>query len=232
MRLREKLRNVLGVILILIGISLIGVTVWMKYDTKKKQAEMMESFENINFYDETESYTNDETNSSANDKVNTNDKANSNNNDEVSGNTNHVDKIKNSGKSKHITNGKGFAILEIPKLDLKIGIVQGVEIKDIKYNVGHFPESAMPGETGNFAIAGHRVSYFGEPFKEINKLKKGDKVYVIYNGNKYTYEIEDMYEVTPNQTESLKQTEDATMTIVTCTIGAKKRVIVKGKLVE
>lgn len=138
----------------------------------------------------------------------------------------------NKEKSYHITNGKGFAILNIPKLDLEIGIVQGVEINDIKYNVGHFPDSAMPGEKGNFAIAGHRVSYFGEPFKEIEKLKKGDKVYVTYNGHKYTYEVEEMYEVTPDQTESLKQTEDATITIVTCTIGAKKRIIVKGKLVE
>ncbi len=201
--MRGKLRNILGIILILVGISLIGATIWMKYDTNRKQAEMLESFKNINFDDES--------------NINTNDNSG---------------EIKKHEKSHHIINGKGFAILEIPKLDLKVGIVQGVEIKDIKYNVGHFPESAMPGEKGNFAIAGHRVSYFGEPFKEIDKLEKGDKVYVTYNGHKYTYEVEYMYEVTPNQTESLKQTEDATITIVTCTIGAKKRVIVKGKLVE
>lgn len=201
--MRGKLRNILGIILILFGISLIGATIWMKYDTNRKQAEMLESFKNINFDDES--------------NINTNDNSG---------------EIKKHEKSHHIINGKGFAILEIPKLDLKVGIVQGVEIKDIKYNVGHFPESAMPGEKGNFAIAGHRVSYFGEPFKEIDKLEKGDKVYVTYNGHKYTYEVEYMYEVTPNQTESLKQTEDATITIVTCTIGAKKRVIVKGKLVE
>ncbi|WP_300347134.1 class D sortase [Clostridium sp.] len=201
--MRGKLRNILGIILILFGISLIGATIWMKYDTNRKQAEMLESFKNINFDDES--------------NINTNDNSG---------------EIKKHEKSHHIINGKGFAILEIPTLDLKVGIVQGVEIKDIKYNVGHFPESAMPGEKGNFAIAGHRVSYFGEPFKEIDKLEKGDKVYVTYNGHKYTYEVEYMYEVTPNQTESLKQTEDATITIVTCTIGAKKRVIVKGKLVE
>ena len=63
-------------------------------------------------------------------------------------------------------------------------------------------------------------------------MKKGDKVKVTYNGKEYTYEITDMYEVTPNETEALNPTKDATITIVTCTTDAKNRVIVKGKLVE
>ena len=128
--------------------------------------------------------------------------------------------------------GKGIGILNIPKINLEIGIIEGVSYEDIKYVVGHFPGSPMPGEKGNFSIAGHRISYFGQAFKDIDKLEKGDKVKVTYNGKEYTYEITDMYEVTPNETEALNPTKDATITIVTCTTDAKNRVIVKGKLVE
>lgn len=192
-----KFRNVLGVILIVVGVSLIGVTIWMKYDTYRQQQAVLDSFRNLQF-------------------------------DVPEG---EVEKDKKPEKAQ-LEDGKGIGILDIPKINLEIGIIEGVSYEDIKYVVGHFPGSPMPGEKGNFSIAGHRISYFGQAFKDIDKLEKGDKVKVTYNGKEYTYEVTDMYEVTPNETEALNPTKDATITIVTCTTDAKNRVIVKGKLVE
>ncbi|MDU6175612.1 MAG: class D sortase [Clostridium perfringens] len=215
-----KIRNILGILLIVAGISLIGVTIWMKYDTYRQQQAVLDSFRNLQFdvpegeNKDTEALKEEDT------------KENSNKDEKVE-----VEKDKKPEKAQ-LEEGKGIGILNIPKINLEIGIIEGVSYEDIKYVVGHFPGSPMPGEKGNFSIAGHRISYFGQAFKDIDKLEKEDKVKVTYNGKEYTYEVTDMYEVTPNETEALNPTKDATITIVTCTTDAKNRVIVKGKLVE
>ena len=215
-----KIRNVLGILLIVAGVSLIGVTIWMKYDTYRQQQAVLDSFRNLQF-DVPEGENKDKEALKEEDT-----KENSNKAEKVE-----VEKEKKPEKAQ-LEEGKGIGILNIPKINLEIGIIEGVSYEDIKYVVGHFPGSPMPGEKGNFSIAGHRISYFGQAFKDIDKLEKGDKVKVTYNGKEYTYEVTDMYEVTPNETEALNPTKDATITIVTCTTDAKNRVIVKGKLVE
>ena len=214
-----KIRNVLGILLIVAGVSLIGVTIWMKYDTYRQQQAVLDSFRNLQF-DVPEGENKDT------EALKEDNKENSNKAEKVE-----VEKDKKPEKAQ-LEEGKGIGILNIPKINLEIGIIEGVSYEDIKYVVGHFPGSPMPGEKGNFSIAGHRISYFGQAFKDIDKLEKGDKVKVTYNGKEYTYEVTDMYEVTPNETEALNPTKDATITIVTCTTDAKNRVIVKGKLVE
>ncbi|WP_096516873.1 class D sortase [Clostridium perfringens] len=215
-----KIRNILGILLIVAGISLIGVTIWMKYDTYRQQQAVLDSFRNLQF-DVPEGENKDKEVLKEEDT-----KENSNKAEKVE-----VEKEKKPEKAQ-LEEGKGIGILNIPKINLEIGIIEGVSYEDIKYVVGHFPGAPMPGEKGNFSIAGHRISYFGQAFKDIDKLEKGDKVKVTYNGKEYTYEVTDMYEVTPNETEALNPTKDATITIVTCTTDAKNRVIVKGKLVE
>lgn len=213
-----KIKNVLGILLIVAGISLIGVTIWMKYDTYKQQQAVLDSFKNLTFdVPEGESQNDEATLEEENESIKV---------------ENSETKENKKPEKAQLEEGNGIGVLNIPKIDLEIGIIEGVRYEDIKYVVGHFPGTPMPGEKGNFSIAGHRVSYFGEAFKDIDKLENGDKVNVTYNGKEYTYEVTDMYEVTPSQTEALEPTKDATMTIVTCTIDAKNRVIVKGKLVE
>lgn len=217
-----KVRNILGIILIVVGISLVGLTIWMKYDTYKQQQAVLDSFKNLQF-DVPEGEGNKEIPNSEGNNENNEDKS------VDSANTNDSEK---TPEKAQLEDGQGIGILSIPKLDLEIGIIEGVSYQDIKYVVGHFPGSPMPGQKGNFSIAGHRISYFGQAFKDIDKLQKGDKIYVTYKGKEYTYEVTDMYEVTPNETEALNPTKDATITIVTCTKDAKNRVIVKGKLVQ
>jgi sortase A len=46
------------------------------------------------------------------------------------------------------------ARLTIPKLKKHWVVVEGVTPYDIRYAPGHYPDSAMPGEVGNFAVAG------------------------------------------------------------------------------
>lgn len=196
--MKGKIKAFIGSVLIILGICLIGVTLWMKYETKKEQQELVDNFKNL---------------------------------PEVSeGIENASDKNNNSEDKKIKENKRAIALINIPKLNLEAGIVEGVKIEDIKYSVGHFPNTPMAGEKGNFCLAAHRVSNYGQAFRYLDKLELGDEIQVLYKGRQYIYEVTDSFEVTPQETHVLDNTENSTITLVTCTIGAKNRLIVKGKL--
>ncbi|WP_341478598.1 class D sortase [Clostridium saudiense] len=125
-----------------------------------------------------------------------------------------------------------IAIMEIPSIKLKQPVVEGITEDVIKYFLGKFPESTMPGEVGNFAVAGHRVSDFTDAFINLYKVKPGDNVIVTTKGGKYTYEVEESFIVDPEQVEVLENADYEKITLITCTIGSKRRVIVTGKLIE
>ena len=125
-----------------------------------------------------------------------------------------------------------IAIMEIPSIKLKQPVVEGITEDVIKYFLGKFPESTMPGEVGNFAVAGHRVSDYTDAFINLYKVKPGDNVIVTTKDGKYTYEVEESFIVDPEQVEVLENADYEKITLITCTIGSKRRVIVTGKLIE
>ena len=125
-----------------------------------------------------------------------------------------------------------IAIMEIPSIKLKQPVVEGITEDVIKYFLGKFPESTMPGEVGNFAVAGHRVSDFTDAFINLYKVKPGDNVIVTTKDGKYTYEVEESFIVEPEQVEVLENADYENITLITCTVGSKRRVIVTGKLIE
>ena len=125
-----------------------------------------------------------------------------------------------------------IAIMEIPSIKLKQPVVDGITEDVIKYFIGRFPNSAMPGEVGNFAVAGHRVSDFTDAFINLYKVKVGDKVIVTTKDGIYTYEVDSSFIVDPDQVEVLDESDYEKITLITCTIGSKRRVIVTGKLIE
>src|SRR4051794_24850931 len=55
--------------------------------------------------------------------------------------------------------GQPIGRIEIPKIGLKAVVVEGVAVDDLKDGPGHYPETPMPGQKGNAAIAGHRTTY-------------------------------------------------------------------------
>lgn len=148
-----------------------------------------------------------------------------------------IAETKNEGSNESVSleaiNGyTPVAIMEIPSIKLKQPVVDGITEDVIKYFLGRFPESAMPGEVGNFAVAGHRVSDFTDAFINLYKVKPGDNVIVTTKDGKYTYEVEESFIVDPEQVEVLENADYEKITLITCTIGSKRRVIVTGKLIE
>ncbi|MEU6226553.1 class E sortase [Streptomyces sp. NPDC047042] len=86
---------------------------------------------------------------------------------------------------------QAYAILTIPRLDLRVPVAEGVSKPDVlnKGYVGHYPGTQQPGQAGNFALAGHRNTH-GEPFRYINRLRRGDAVQVETADAVYTYTVD------------------------------------------
>ena len=91
--------------------------------------------------------------------------------------------------------GKGLdsdaiGLLRVPRFGdtYEVPIVKGFSNDALARGVGWDTKSAKPGEIGNFAIAGHRVTH-GEPFAKFPKLKRGDVVYVETRTDIFTYKL-------------------------------------------
>jgi sortase A len=97
--------------------------------------------------------------------------------------------------------GDALALIHIPRLgaDYVKPVVQGVDLPDLARGIGHYPDTAMPGKIGNFAVAGHRATN-GEPLKYIDKIKNGDKVVVETATTWFTYVVDRHIIVQPTDT--------------------------------
>lgn len=99
-----------------------------------------------------------------------------------------------------VANAQVFANLIVPKFgDAAVRtIAGGIGTADVLnvLGVGHYPESAMPGELGNFALAAHRTAY-GSSFEHIDQLDVGDPIYVETADGWYRYVFRNHEIVTP-----------------------------------
>jgi sortase A len=116
-------------------------------------------------------------------------------------------------------------------------VVSGVTLDDLRAGPGHYPESAVPGGDGNFAIAGHRTTY-GAPFWSLDELQEGDTIHVVdRDGEEWVYEFTEQRVVSPADTwvvgEDPLETGEPTITLTTChpRFSAAQRLIAWGELV-
>ncbi|MDQ0930525.1 class E sortase [Streptomyces turgidiscabies] len=86
---------------------------------------------------------------------------------------------------------QAYAVLSIPRLGLRVPVAEGVSKSRVlnKGYVGHYPGTQQPGQAGNFALAGHRNTH-GEPFRYVNRLRRGDAVQVETADAVYSYTVD------------------------------------------
>jgi sortase A len=137
--------------------------------------------------------------------------------------------------------GEGVAVLRVPRLgpDYQPVVVEGVGREELKRGPGHYPGSAMPGEVGNFVLAGHRTTY-GAPFGRYGELELGDPVTVERRGEVFTYRIVSREIVAPDDVAVMlpvpRQAEaaptQALLTLITChpQYSARQRLILTAAL--
>ncbi len=88
--------------------------------------------------------------------------------------------------------GDATALLRIPAFgaDYEIPVLEGTDLDILAEGVGHYSGTAAPGEVGNFALAGHRVTH-GQPFSRLLELEPGDEVVVETRTAVHTYVIDE-----------------------------------------
>lgn len=139
------------------------------------------------------------------------------------------------------SDGEIFGVMRIPRFgsdfyfQLAGGVDPAVTLNPI--GIGHYPGTAMPGQAGNFAVAGHRGSH-GAPFQFLPSLRVNDAIVVETQEGWYTYRYRNMEYVRPDQVEVLlpvPQVLDATatdkiITMTTCSprYGFSERAIAYG----
>jgi sortase A len=124
-----------------------------------------------------------------------------------------------------------IARLEIPAIDLSVMVLEGTDELTLNRGVGRIEGTALPGEPGNFGIAGHRDGFF----RGLKDLSKDDLVTVTTLTGVYQYRVDDIQIVKPSELRVLKDSSSPTLTLVTCYpfyyVGdAPKRFIVKALL--
>jgi sortase A len=100
-------------------------------------------------------------------------------------------------RNRKIGIGQGLTRLEIPKLDVKVLVVEGTTPAALKAGAGHYTTSPLPGEAGNVAIAGHRTTY-GRPFNRIDEMRKDDIVYLDTPFERFEYRVMATFNGTPS----------------------------------
>lgn len=131
--------------------------------------------------------------------------------------------------------------LYIAGLDIRVPInwetnfIERDILNSLQTGVVHLKGTSRPGEIGNIFISGHS-SYFAwnkgqykNIFSTLGKIKLADKAYINYQNKIYTYEVKDVFEVTPDKIEVIGGTDKFELTLSTCTPPgtATRRLIVK-----
>jgi sortase A len=119
-------------------------------------------------------------------------------------------------RSDSVGEGDSLTRLMIPSLDVDVVVVEGTSASALRAGAGHYPESPLPCEIGNVAIAGHRTTY-GRPFHNLDLMETGDKVIVETPVGTCTYSVnKDPFVVEPNDFSVLDRTSTGTLTLTTC----------------
>ena len=137
--------------------------------------------------------------------------------------------LKEIFKNKQIS-----GLIEIPKINVNAAILEGTDDSALQYAVGHYPGFGEIGQPGNYVLLGHRNYVYGHFFRNIGKLEADDQIIITKGTDVYTYSVTESFVVKPEEVWVLEQTEDATITLITCTpIGTyTDRLIVKGVLLN
>lgn len=126
---------------------------------------------------------------------------------------------------------KEVKTLEIPSIELEQYVLGETTEENLALALTQMNPNQTPGE-GNFSIAGHRGYRGDRHFRQLSNVSDGDEVRLTADGKTYVYEVNSISIVEPTQLEVLDDSDEAEITLITCTLSGEQRLIVKGVLLE
>lgn len=135
--------------------------------------------------------------------------------------------------TRNIPAGTVIGEMEVSRVGLKAIVVQGDSSKLLNRAVGHLPNSALPGETGNVALAAHRDGLF----RPLRRVLPGDTITLRTTEREFRYEVSWTAVVPPDAAAVLQPTKEPALTLVTCYpfyyVGsAPERFVVRARQVQ
>ena len=130
-------------------------------------------------------------------------------------------------------NGALLAEIQIPAIGVDQYVVEGTTESDLSKGPGHYIGTAIPGQAGNVAIAGHRTTH-GAPFNGLGRLVPGDRIILTTTfGQSLTYVVSGTPQaVSPGDVGVLNYFGDNRVTLTTCNpeFSSSQRLVVVGML--
>jgi sortase A len=102
--------------------------------------------------------------------------------------------------------------IEIGTIGLSAMILEGIDERTLRRAVGHIPGTAVPGQPGNVALAGHRDTFF----RALQNIREDDEITLETLSGLYRYRVDSIRVVDPGETRVLDHSDDSILTLVTC----------------
>jgi len=102
--------------------------------------------------------------------------------------------------------------LEIPRLGISAIVAEGSDASTLRRAVGHIASTALPGNTGNCALAGHRDTFL----RGLGAIRADDIIRIVTLEGTYTYHVEWSVVAAPQRVDVLDSTTTRSLTLVTC----------------
>ena len=102
--------------------------------------------------------------------------------------------------------------LEIPRLGLSAVVMEGDDEHTLKVAVGHLPDTPLPWQEGNVALAGHRDTFF----RPLRRLQDGDEIRLVTPRGTFRYRAARQVVVEPDELWVLDPSPAAALTLITC----------------
>ena len=108
--------------------------------------------------------------------------------------------------------GSPLGRIEIGAIGLEVMVLEGTGDETLRRGVGHIPGTALPGQAGNVAIAGHRDTFF----RGLRNIQRDDEITLTTLNGTHRYRVESTTIVEPEDIGVLDESDDAILTLVTC----------------
>jgi sortase A len=102
--------------------------------------------------------------------------------------------------------------LEIPRIGLSVIVAEGDDEKTLKVAVGHLPDTPLPWQEGNTALAGHRDTFF----RPLRRIRAGDRIDLATRHGTFRYRVTRLNIVNPDELWVLDASVGAALTLITC----------------
>lgn len=134
---------------------------------------------------------------------------------------------------ENLSEGDLIGRIKVPRLGVSALVLEGVGGRTLRRGVGHIPDTAYPGGSGNVGIAGHRDSFF----RGLKDIQEDDLIEVTTPEGIHRYRVEWTKIVRPKDVQVLDGSGEPELTLVTCYpfyyVGsAPKRFIVRAVRVD